>query len=97
MSRTAKPLQTSNKPQNLLSLISSIHTSRMPFVLRPTRVLDKFEFVGDCYMHGFMEGEMLESSPGVKEGGEENCFGLNPLSCTCGTSMAFIILYGMLI
>ncbi|KAG4433755.1 hypothetical protein IFR05_010754 [Cadophora sp. M221] len=38
-----------------------------PFVLRPTAQVSEFEVIGDCYVHGFMHGEMLEDHYGVKE------------------------------
>jgi hypothetical protein len=41
--------------------------ARVPMVLRPTAVPDEFTVVGECYMHGFMNGEMLNEEWGVKE------------------------------
>jgi hypothetical protein len=44
-----------------------IFNARMPFVLRPTGNANEFNLVGDCYMQGFMHGEMLDDQYGLKE------------------------------
>jgi hypothetical protein len=44
-----------------------LHDADAPFVLRPTADPCSFEVVGDCYIHGFMNGEMLDKQWGVKE------------------------------
>jgi hypothetical protein len=41
--------------------------ARVPMVLRPTKVPDEFTIVGECYLHEFMNGEMLNEEWGVKE------------------------------
>jgi hypothetical protein len=41
--------------------------ARVPMVLRPTKVPDEFTVVGECYLHEFMNGEMLNEEWGVKE------------------------------
>ena len=39
----------------------------VPFVLRPTAETPNFTLIGECYIHGFMHGEMLQSCWGLKE------------------------------
>ena len=41
--------------------------ARVPMVLRPTTVPDEFTVVVECYLHEFMNGEMLNEEWGVKE------------------------------
>ena len=41
--------------------------SRLPFVLRPLAETSNFTLVGECYIHGFMHGEMLDGCWGLKE------------------------------
>jgi hypothetical protein len=41
--------------------------AHVPMVLRPTTVPDEFTVVGECYLHEFMNGEMLNEELGVKE------------------------------
>lgn len=31
----------------------------MPYILRPTAEDKEFQFVGDCYVHGIMDGEAV--------------------------------------
>jgi hypothetical protein len=44
-----------------------IFNATMPFILRPTGNTNEFNLVGDCYMQGFMHGEMLDDQYGLKE------------------------------
>jgi hypothetical protein len=44
-----------------------IFNARIPFILRPTGNDNEFTLVGDCYMQGFMHGEMLDEQYGLKE------------------------------
>lgn len=32
---------------------------RVPFVLRPNEAGSTFSMIGDCYLHGFMDGEAM--------------------------------------
>lgn len=41
--------------------------SHVPLLLRPVSYTGKFQLVGDCYLHGFMRGEMLDERWGLKE------------------------------
>ena len=41
-----------------------LHGFAVPFILRGKGPL--YELVGDCYMHGMMQGEMLEMKPPPK-------------------------------
>lgn len=38
-----------------------LENGRVPFVLRPK--LDSFELMGECYLHGVMDGELLANGP----------------------------------
>lgn len=37
----------------------ALENTRMPFVLRPTPEASSFEVVGECYVHGIMDGQLL--------------------------------------
>ena len=41
--------------------------ARTPMVLRPTAGPTQVTVVGECHIHGFMNGEMIEEHWGVKE------------------------------
>ncbi|PVH74686.1 hypothetical protein DL98DRAFT_519127 [Cadophora sp. DSE1049] len=41
--------------------------AHVPFVLRPTARTGEYEVIGDCYVNGFMNGEMLEDRWNVRE------------------------------
>jgi hypothetical protein len=41
--------------------------SRLPFVLRPSADTSSFTLVGECYVHDFMHGEMLDDCWGLKD------------------------------
>jgi hypothetical protein len=43
----------------------------VPVVLRKTGKPDEFEFVGECYFHGFMDGEALALRDGGKNTTQE--------------------------
>ena len=45
-----------------------IEQARVPFVLRPIPETDYFQLVGECYIHGIMNGELLGSIQFVKIG-----------------------------
>jgi hypothetical protein len=45
-------------------LLTDAHT---PIILRPTDVPGSFRNVGDCYIYGFMHGEILDEMWGVKQ------------------------------
>ncbi|KAE9378438.1 hypothetical protein N431DRAFT_435551 [Stipitochalara longipes BDJ] len=45
-------------------LLTDAHT---PVILRPTDVPGSFRIIGDCYIYGFMHGEMLDEKWGVKQ------------------------------
>jgi hypothetical protein len=40
----------------------ALENTRMPFVLRPTPEASSFEAVGECYVHGIMDGQLLASN-----------------------------------
>jgi hypothetical protein len=42
-----------------------IRNSHVPLILRPAGS-DIFELVGECYLHGFMHGEILDEIWGLK-------------------------------
>lgn len=44
-----------------------IANARVPFVLRPTVDQLAFQLLGDCYIHGFMKGEMLSDRWGTRD------------------------------
>jgi hypothetical protein len=44
-----------------------LQDSDAPFILRGTEDSSCFEVVGDCYIHSFMHGEMLDEKRGLKE------------------------------
>jgi hypothetical protein len=41
--------------------------ARAPMILRPTEVPDEFTLIGECYIYGFMDGEMLNDEWDVKQ------------------------------
>ena len=40
-----------------------LENGRVPFILRPTQGVASFELVGECYVHGIMDGELLANGP----------------------------------
>jgi hypothetical protein len=46
-----------------------IRESRLPFTLRLVPHSDAFQLVGETYLHGFMQGEMLDPKWGLRERG----------------------------
>ncbi|KAH8600097.1 heterokaryon incompatibility protein-domain-containing protein [Bisporella sp. PMI_857] len=44
-----------------------LRDSRVPFVLRPVAETSSFTLVGECYIHGFMHGEMLDDQWGLED------------------------------
>ena len=39
-----------------------LENARMPFILRPTPDFSSFEHVGECYVHGIMDGQLIENN-----------------------------------
>lgn len=46
-------------------LVALFMGMRTPFVIRPVAGTDEFQVIGPCYIHGIMDGELVD------EGGEE--------------------------
>ena len=44
-----------------------MYDSMVPFVLRARSEDTNFRLVGECYLHGFMHGEVLQEEHGWKE------------------------------
>jgi hypothetical protein len=44
-----------------------IVNAHVPFLLRPTADQLAFQLLGDCYVHNFMNGEMLDDKWGTRD------------------------------
>lgn len=42
-----------------------LENGRIPFILRPMQDASSFELVGECYVHGIMDGQLLANGPPV--------------------------------
>jgi hypothetical protein len=45
-------------------VIMAIHGARVPFVFRPVAESDDYSIIGECYVHGVMNGELLSRQLG---------------------------------
>lgn len=48
-------------------MIYVLYGGTASYALRPTLVLEEYIYLGDCYVHGQMHGEAMESSQAREE------------------------------